>query len=85
MAKAALNMMTRTSAPDLAANQRIFMTAVDTGWINDENPREKATRNAERSHYLLLTTYYLLFTTYYLLLTTYCLLLTAYHLLITNY
>ena len=23
------------------------MTAVDTGWINDENPREKATRTAE--------------------------------------
>ena len=41
MAKAALNMMTRTSAEDLAKRFRIFMTAVDTGWINDENPREK--------------------------------------------
>ena len=48
MAKAALNMMTRTSAPELAAAHAIFMTAVDTGWINDENPREKAARIAER-------------------------------------
>ncbi|KAI8928159.1 hypothetical protein BC831DRAFT_449451 [Entophlyctis helioformis] len=37
MAKAALNMMTRTSAAGLAA-VNIFMTAVDTGWITDENP-----------------------------------------------
>ena len=42
MAKAALNMMTRTSAAELAASHRIFMTAVDTGWINDENPRDRA-------------------------------------------
>ena len=47
MAKAALNMMTRTSAPELAASHAIYMTAVDTGWINDENPREKAARTAE--------------------------------------
>ena len=47
MAKAALNMMTRTSAADLARKHRIFMTAVDTGWINDENPRDKAARIAE--------------------------------------
>merc|ERR1712232_1523790 len=32
MAKAALNMMTRTSAEDLAKNCRIFMNSVDTGW-----------------------------------------------------
>jgi hypothetical protein len=51
MAKAALNMMTRTSAPDLAASHRIFMTAVDTGWINDENPRERAARTAESHHF----------------------------------
>ena len=51
MAKAALNMMTRTSAAELAATHRIFMTAVDTGWINDENPRDKAARNAETSHF----------------------------------
>ena len=47
MAKAALNMMTRTSAAELAAAHAIFMTAVDTGWINDENPRERAARTAE--------------------------------------
>jgi NAD(P)-dependent dehydrogenase (short-subunit alcohol dehydrogenase family)/Ran GTPase-activating protein (RanGAP) involved in mRNA processing and transport len=38
MAKAALNMMTRTSAENLAG-ERIFATAVDTGWITNENPR----------------------------------------------
>ncbi|KAL2918140.1 hypothetical protein HK105_202067 [Polyrhizophydium stewartii] len=37
MAKASLNMLTRTSAAGLAA-VNIFMTAVDTGWITDENP-----------------------------------------------
>ncbi|TPX56962.1 hypothetical protein PhCBS80983_g04164 [Powellomyces hirtus] len=37
MAKAALNMMTRTASAGLAAIN-IFMTAVDTGWITDENP-----------------------------------------------
>ena len=51
MAKAALNMMTRTSAPELASRLRIYMTAVDTGWINDENPRDKAARNAEENHF----------------------------------
>ena len=40
MAKAALNMLTRTSAQDLAASS-IFMTSVDTGWITDENPLPK--------------------------------------------
>ena len=35
-AKAALNMMTRTSAANLAKDDGIFMTSVDTGWINDE-------------------------------------------------
>eukprot|EP00928_Gymnodinium_smaydae_P042522 TRINITY_DN2860_c3_g2_i1.p1 TRINITY_DN2860_c3_g2~~TRINITY_DN2860_c3_g2_i1.p1 ORF type:complete len:683 (-),score=158.64 TRINITY_DN2860_c3_g2_i1:296-2056(-) len=49
MAKAALNMMTRTSAAELAKQDRIFMTAVDTGWINDENPRHAAEANA-RNH-----------------------------------
>jgi len=47
MAKAALNMMTRTSAGDFMKDN-IAMTAVDTGWINDENPLEKAARTAER-------------------------------------
>jgi NAD(P)-dependent dehydrogenase (short-subunit alcohol dehydrogenase family) len=42
MGKAALNMLTRTSAEDLAMRHRIYMNSVDTGWINDENPQEKA-------------------------------------------
>jgi NAD(P)-dependent dehydrogenase (short-subunit alcohol dehydrogenase family) len=37
MAKAALNMLTHTSASDLAAFG-IFMNAVDTGWVTDEDP-----------------------------------------------
>ncbi len=37
MAKAALNMLTLTSAPDYAKSG-IFMNAVDTGWITDEDP-----------------------------------------------
>lgn len=37
MAKAALNMMTRTSAPDYLADG-IHMNSVDTGWITDEDP-----------------------------------------------
>ena len=37
MAKAALNMMTRTSAPDYARDG-IFMNSVDTGWVTDEDP-----------------------------------------------
>ncbi len=43
MAKAALNMMTRTSGEDFARD-RIFMTSVDTGWITDENPTPKRER-----------------------------------------
>ena len=38
MAKAALNMLTRTSAPEMLAADGILMTAVDTGWITDERP-----------------------------------------------
>ncbi|WP_245682097.1 SDR family oxidoreductase [Actinomadura kijaniata] len=37
MAKAALNMLTRTSAADYAASG-IHMTSVDTGWVTDERP-----------------------------------------------
>lgn len=37
MAKAALNMLTHTSASDLA-KCGIFMNAVDTGWVTDEDP-----------------------------------------------
>ena len=40
-AKAALNMMTRTSASDYQRSN-IYMVSVDTGWINDENPVDKA-------------------------------------------
>lgn len=39
MAKAALNMMTWTSAKDYAKDG-IYMNAVDTGWITDEDPAE---------------------------------------------
>merc|ERR1712129_414376 len=45
MAKAALNMMTRTSAEDYAKTG-IYMNSVDTGWINDENPLPTARRIA---------------------------------------
>jgi NAD(P)-dependent dehydrogenase (short-subunit alcohol dehydrogenase family) len=37
MAKAALNMLTHTSAGDLAKDG-IYMNAVDTGWVTDEDP-----------------------------------------------
>lgn len=49
MAKAALNMLTRTSADDLARSHRIYMNSVDTGWINDENPLEKASKIAKNN------------------------------------
>ncbi|WP_344168014.1 SDR family NAD(P)-dependent oxidoreductase [Pilimelia columellifera] len=38
MAKAALNMLTRTSAAEMFETDGILMTAVDTGWITDERP-----------------------------------------------
>jgi starch phosphorylase len=43
MAKAALNMMTRTSAADYQADG-IHMNAVDTGWVTDEDPAAIAAR-----------------------------------------
>jgi NAD(P)-dependent dehydrogenase (short-subunit alcohol dehydrogenase family) len=43
MAKAALNMMTRTSAADYQAHG-IHMNSVDTGWVTDEDPVEIAAR-----------------------------------------
>ncbi len=43
MAKAALNMMTRTSATDYYGDG-IHMNAVDTGWVTDEDPVEIAAR-----------------------------------------
>ncbi len=48
MAKAALNMMTLTSARDYA-NCGIFMNAVDTGWVTDEDPAELSARK-QRDH-----------------------------------
>ncbi|MFD5426027.1 SDR family NAD(P)-dependent oxidoreductase [Streptomyces sp. NPDC127084] len=45
MAKAALNMLTRTSAAELAA-QGVHMCSVDTGWITDENPAPRKARIA---------------------------------------
>jgi NAD(P)-dependent dehydrogenase (short-subunit alcohol dehydrogenase family) len=43
MAKAALNMMTRTSATDYC-NDGIHMNSIDTGWVTDEDPMEIAAR-----------------------------------------
>ncbi len=43
MAKAALNMMTRTAATDYY-NDGIHMNSVDTGWVTDEDPAEIAAR-----------------------------------------
>ncbi|MFF9408335.1 SDR family NAD(P)-dependent oxidoreductase [Streptomyces anandii] len=47
MAKAALNMLTRTSAQEMFDKDRILMTAVDTGWITDERPHPDKVRLAE--------------------------------------
>ncbi len=46
MAKAALNMLTHTSASDLAKSG-IFMNAVDTGWVTDEDPLALSIRKQE--------------------------------------
>jgi NAD(P)-dependent dehydrogenase (short-subunit alcohol dehydrogenase family) len=46
MAKAALNMMTRTSARDYARDG-IHMNAVDTGWVTDEDPGHIAEKKRE--------------------------------------
>jgi NAD(P)-dependent dehydrogenase (short-subunit alcohol dehydrogenase family) len=43
MAKAALNMMTRTAATDYYGDG-IHMNSVDTGWVTDEDPAEVAAR-----------------------------------------
>jgi NAD(P)-dependent dehydrogenase (short-subunit alcohol dehydrogenase family) len=48
MAKAALNMMTRTSAPDYARDG-IFMNSVDTGWVTDEDPAHIAERKTREN------------------------------------
>ncbi len=46
MAKAALNMLTVTSAPDFAKD-RLAMNAVDTGWVTDEDPAHHAERKTK--------------------------------------
>jgi NAD(P)-dependent dehydrogenase (short-subunit alcohol dehydrogenase family) len=48
MAKAALNMMTRTSAPDYVKDG-IHMNSVDTGWVTDEDPVHIAQRKTEEN------------------------------------
>jgi NAD(P)-dependent dehydrogenase (short-subunit alcohol dehydrogenase family) len=50
MAKAALNMMTRTSATDYF-NDGIHMNSVDTGWVTDEDPVEIAARKTEEQRF----------------------------------
>ncbi len=51
MAKAALNMLTRTSSGEMFETDGILMNAVDTGWITDERPhREKLRIAAEGWH-----------------------------------
>jgi len=46
MAKAALNMRTRTSAADYVKDG-IHMNSVDTGWVTDEDPQHHAARKQE--------------------------------------
>ena len=46
VAKAGLNMLTRTSAAEMLETDGILMTAVDTGWITDERPHDEKLRIA---------------------------------------
>ena len=50
MAKAALNMMTRTSAAEYQADG-IHMNSVDTGWVTDEDPVHIAERKTAEQHF----------------------------------
>jgi NAD(P)-dependent dehydrogenase (short-subunit alcohol dehydrogenase family) len=50
MAKAALNMMTRTSATDYQ-HDGIHMNSVDTGWVTDEDPAEIAARKTSEHRF----------------------------------
>jgi NAD(P)-dependent dehydrogenase (short-subunit alcohol dehydrogenase family) len=50
MAKAALNMMTRTAAADYQ-HDGIHMNSVDTGWVTDEDPVEIAARKTEEQRF----------------------------------
>jgi NAD(P)-dependent dehydrogenase (short-subunit alcohol dehydrogenase family) len=47
MAKASLNMLTRTSGKEMLETDGILMTSVDTGWITDERPHFTKIRLAE--------------------------------------
>ena len=47
MSKAALNMLTLTSAGEMLQSDGILMTAVDTGWITDERPHQTKVRLAQ--------------------------------------
>jgi NAD(P)-dependent dehydrogenase (short-subunit alcohol dehydrogenase family) len=50
MAKAALNMMTRTAATDYQGDG-IHMNSVDTGWVTDEDPVEIAARKTQEQRF----------------------------------
>ena len=50
MAKAALNMMTRTAATDYH-NDGIHMNSVDTGWVTDEDPAAIAARKTKEQRF----------------------------------
>ena len=50
MAKAALNMMTRTSAADYQVDG-IHMNSVDTGWVTDEDPVQIAARKVKEHRF----------------------------------
>jgi NAD(P)-dependent dehydrogenase (short-subunit alcohol dehydrogenase family) len=50
MAKAALNMMTRTAAADYYSDG-IHMNSVDTGWVTDEDAAEIAARKTAEQHF----------------------------------
>jgi NAD(P)-dependent dehydrogenase (short-subunit alcohol dehydrogenase family) len=50
MAKAALNMMTRTAATDYHSDG-IHMNSVDTGWVTDEDPVEIAARKTAEQRF----------------------------------
>jgi NAD(P)-dependent dehydrogenase (short-subunit alcohol dehydrogenase family) len=50
MAKAALNMMTRTSAADYHGDL-IHMNSVDTGWVTDEDPEPIAARKTAEQRF----------------------------------
>ncbi len=50
MAKAALNMMTRTSAAEYQADG-IHMNSVDTGWVTDEDPVQIAERKVQEHRF----------------------------------